>query len=159
MLEAVRPSGGPQQNAGLWRPEGPARAPVGTLAGGLRGCAVSSGVEHFLDTEGVRGSNPLSRTIFEPARAAALARSAGTYATISMSAESVDERHAAIQDMRERINQIAAQITALHPCVPRLAEPATQAEVLRALFELTKQVEVVKKHLLKLEKRDDAALL
>ena len=28
-----------------------------------RGCAVSSVVEHFLDTEGVRGSNPLSRTI------------------------------------------------------------------------------------------------
>jgi hypothetical protein len=30
----------------------------------LHECAVSSGVEHFLDTEGVRGSNPLSRTIF-----------------------------------------------------------------------------------------------
>src|SRR5207237_4418333 len=28
-----------------------------------RSCAVSSVVEHFLDTEGVRGSNPLSRTI------------------------------------------------------------------------------------------------
>ncbi len=61
--------------------------------------------------------------------------------------------------MRERINQIASQITALHPCVPRLAEPGTQAEVLRALFELTKQVEVVKKHLLKLEKRDASTLL
>ena len=31
----------------------------------LSGCAVSSVVEHFLDTEGVRGSNPLSRTIFQ----------------------------------------------------------------------------------------------
>ena len=30
----------------------------------LLGRAVSSVVEHFLDTEGVRGSNPLSRTIF-----------------------------------------------------------------------------------------------
>ena len=28
-------------------------------------CAVSSVVEHFLDTEGVRGSNPLSRTIVD----------------------------------------------------------------------------------------------
>jgi hypothetical protein len=27
-------------------------------------CAVSSVVEHYLDTVGVRGSNPLSRTIF-----------------------------------------------------------------------------------------------
>jgi hypothetical protein len=33
------------------------------LSGADSGCAVSSGVEHFLDTEGVRGSNPLSRTI------------------------------------------------------------------------------------------------
>jgi hypothetical protein len=28
-----------------------------------RECAVSSVVEHFLDTEGVTGSNPVSRTI------------------------------------------------------------------------------------------------
>ncbi len=33
------------------------------LLGVDSGCAVSSVVEHFLDTEGVRGSNPLSRTI------------------------------------------------------------------------------------------------
>lgn len=32
----------------------------------FNGCAVSSVVEHFLDTEGVRGSNPLSRTILQP---------------------------------------------------------------------------------------------
>ena len=31
-------------------------------------CAVSSVVEHFLDTEGVTGSNPVSRTIFSPSR-------------------------------------------------------------------------------------------
>src|SRR5687768_14409705 len=29
-------------------------------------CAVSSVVEHYLDTVGVRGSKPLSRTIFPP---------------------------------------------------------------------------------------------
>jgi hypothetical protein len=34
-----------------------------SLTGVGSGCAVSSVVEHFLDTEGVRGSNPLSRTI------------------------------------------------------------------------------------------------
>ena len=28
------------------------------------GCAVSSVVEHYLDTVGVTGSNPVSRTIF-----------------------------------------------------------------------------------------------
>ena len=38
------------------------------LQGVSSGCAVSSVVEHFLDTEGVRGSNPLSRTIFTQRR-------------------------------------------------------------------------------------------
>ena len=65
----------------------------------------------------------------------------------------------AIEEIRERINQIATQVTAIHPLVPRLADPPTQSELLRALYELTKQVEVVKKHLLKLERRDDSTVL
>jgi hypothetical protein len=32
-----------------------------------RECAVSSVVEHYLDTVGVTGSKPVSRTIFRPA--------------------------------------------------------------------------------------------
>ena len=66
------------------------------------------------------------------------------------------ERQLVIHDIRERVNQVASQITAIHPLVPKLADPPTQAELFKALFELTKQVEVVKKHLLKLEHRDDS---
>lgn len=65
----------------------------------------------------------------------------------------------AIQEIRERANEIAVNVTAIHPLVPKLADSAAQAEVFKALFELTKQVEVIKKHLLKLEKRDDSVLL
>lgn len=65
------------------------------------------------------------------------------------------ERPEAIAAIRERTNQIAATVTSLHPLVPKLADAPTQTELLKALFELTKQVEVVKKHLLKLEKRDE----
>ena len=65
----------------------------------------------------------------------------------------------AANELRERANQIASSVTAMHQLVPKLADPPTQAELFKALFELTKQVEVVKKHLLKLEKRDDSALL
>ena len=50
-------------------------------------------------------------------------------------------------------------MTGIHPLVSSLADALAQAEVLKALFELTKQVEVVKKHLLKLEKRDDSSLV
>jgi hypothetical protein len=50
-------------------------------------------------------------------------------------------------------------VTRLHPLVPRLNAPAAQGEILKALFELTKQVEVVKKHLIRLEKDDGSALV
>ena len=69
------------------------------------------------------------------------------------------EPKAAIQDIRTRTNEIATQVTAIHPLVPKLGDPPTQAELLRALYELTKQVEIVKKHLLKLERRDDSTAL
>jgi len=69
------------------------------------------------------------------------------------------ERNEAIQAIRGQINQVAANVTAIHPLVRGLDDAPTQGELLKALFELTKNVEVVKKHLLKLEKRDDSAIL
>ena len=69
------------------------------------------------------------------------------------------ERNVAIQKLREQANQIATSVTAMHPLVPALADAPVQAEFLKALFELTKNVEVIKKQLLKLEKRDDSPLL
>lgn len=65
-------------------------------------------------------------------------------------------RDEAIQRLRTACNQIAAQVTQMHPAVGGLGEAGAQGEILKALFELTKQVEVVKKHLLKLEKSDSS---
>ena len=69
------------------------------------------------------------------------------------------EKSTVIPEVREKVNQIGTLVTSMHPLVPKLNDPPAQNEVLRALFELTKQVEVIKKHLLKLEKRDESALL
>ena len=69
------------------------------------------------------------------------------------------DRPTAITEIRATVAQIAAGVTSIHPKVPALNDAPTQGEILKALFELTKQVEVVKKHLLKLEKRDDSTLL
>jgi hypothetical protein len=69
------------------------------------------------------------------------------------------DRNSAIKQMREACNVVSGEVTRLHQLAPGLSEAATQGEVLKALFELTKQVEVVKKHLLRLEKRDDSSLL
>jgi hypothetical protein len=65
----------------------------------------------------------------------------------------------ATAELRTRSNEIARVITAMHPLVSQLNDPTVQGEILRALFELTKQTEVVKKQLLRLEKRDESALL
>lgn len=69
------------------------------------------------------------------------------------------DRLEAISGLRKKCDELGRQITAMHPLVPNLNEAGAQGEILRALFELTKQVEVVKKHLLKLEKGDSSTLL
>lgn len=65
----------------------------------------------------------------------------------------------AISELRMRSEEIGRLVTGMHPVVPKLGDAAAQGEIYKALFELTKQVEVVKKHLLKLEKRDDSTVL
>lgn len=68
-------------------------------------------------------------------------------------------RTAAISDIRAACNAIAGGVTSIHPLLPALEDEATKGEIVKALFELTKQVEVVKKQVMRLEKRDDSALL
>jgi tRNA 2-selenouridine synthase SelU len=64
-----------------------------------------------------------------------------------------------IAEMRRLAQEIGTCVTRMHPLTGQLGHPPTQGEVLKALFELTKQVEVVKKHLLKLEKGDASTVL
>lgn len=69
------------------------------------------------------------------------------------------DRPTAIAEIRTACNALAAGVTSIHPLLPALADEPTKAEIVRALFELTKNVEVVKKQIMRLEKRDDSALL
>lgn len=69
------------------------------------------------------------------------------------------QRAAAIAQLRSTCDLISRSVTSMHPEVPKLSDATTQSELIRALFELTKQVEVVKKHLLKLEKQDGSTLV
>ena len=64
-----------------------------------------------------------------------------------------------IGQIRAYTDQVSRLVTQMHPLTAQLGAPDTQGEILRALFELTKQVEVVKKQLLRLEKQDDSKLL
>jgi hypothetical protein len=69
------------------------------------------------------------------------------------------DRTTAIQQIRTACNQLSAGVTSIHPLVGGLADQPTQDEIFKALFELTKNVETVKKQLLRLEKRDESGLL
>ena len=69
------------------------------------------------------------------------------------------DRPAAISEIRAACNSIATGVTSIHPLLPALGDDATKSEIVKALFELTKNVEVVKKQVMRLEKRDDSALL
>ncbi|HVK57870.1 MAG TPA: hypothetical protein VM735_03750 [Candidatus Kapabacteria bacterium] len=64
-----------------------------------------------------------------------------------------------IRELRTKSEEIGRIVTLMHPLVPKLGDAAAQGEIYKALFELTKQVEVVKKQLLKVEKRDDSTVL
>jgi hypothetical protein len=68
------------------------------------------------------------------------------------------DRPAAITQIRNTCTQIASGITSIHPLLPALADEPTKVEIVKALFELTKNVEVIKKQVMRLEKRDDSTL-
>jgi len=69
------------------------------------------------------------------------------------------DRATAIAQIRAACTTLANTVTSIHPLTPSLGDQPTQDEIFKALYELTKSVEVVKKHLLKLERRDDSAVL
>ena len=67
--------------------------------------------------------------------------------------------HQVISEIRQRTDTFARIVTELHPLAARLDRPEAKGEILRALFELTKQVEVIKKQLLRVEKDDQSKLV
>jgi hypothetical protein len=68
------------------------------------------------------------------------------------------DRPTATSQIRTICNDLSAGITRIHPLLPALDDEPTKGEIIKALFELTKNVEVVKKQLMKLERRDDSSL-
>lgn len=69
------------------------------------------------------------------------------------------DRTTASQQLREQCNAASAAVTKMHPLLGALGDNATKGEIVKALFEITKNVEVVKKQIMRLEKRDDSSIL
>ncbi len=69
------------------------------------------------------------------------------------------ERAAASQQLRDHCNTVGIAVMKMHPLLKDLGDDPTKAEIVKALFEITKNIEVVKKQLMRLEKRDDTTIL
>jgi len=69
------------------------------------------------------------------------------------------DKPTAIRQIRDVCNNLSRELMRLHPAVPALADKEAQAEIYKTIFELTKNVETIKKRLAKLEAKDDSALL
>jgi len=69
------------------------------------------------------------------------------------------ERSAAIQQIREACKTIALQFMKIHPALPHLGHEETFKDSLKAMHEMTVQLETIKKKIGKLEREDDSSLL
>ncbi len=69
------------------------------------------------------------------------------------------DRATASKELREHCNAVSVAVMKMHPLLNALGDDATKGEIVKALFEITKNTEVVKKQVMRLEKRDDSSLL
>ena len=69
------------------------------------------------------------------------------------------ERPAAIAQIREAAKQIALQFMKIHPALPGLNDAETMGDCIKAVHEMTVQLEIIKKKIGKLERSDDSTLL
>jgi hypothetical protein len=56
--------------------------------------------------------------------------------------------------IRDACRNIGLELMKIHPAVPLLGDKETQDGLYQTLFELTREVETIKKALIRLEKRD-----
>ena len=68
-------------------------------------------------------------------------------------------REDAIPQIQECCKVIALQMMKIHPAVRALNDEATQADILAAAHRLTVELEVIKKKLIQLQRRDDSSEL
>ena len=65
-------------------------------------------------------------------------------------------RHEASEKIKECCKTIALEMMELNPAIASLDDSQTQEALFEASYELTKQLEVIKKCVIKLERRDGA---
>ena len=65
-------------------------------------------------------------------------------------------RPEASEKIKASCKAIALEMIDLNPTIASLDDTETQEALYEASYELTKQLEIIKKHVIKLERRDDS---
>jgi hypothetical protein len=66
------------------------------------------------------------------------------------------DRDAAIAQIRKACNGISIELMKINPAVSALGDKEAQDEIYRTVFQLTKEVETIKKRLAKFERSDES---
>jgi hypothetical protein len=66
------------------------------------------------------------------------------------------DRDTAVTQIRKACNSICLELMKINPAVSALGDKEAQDEIFRTVFELTKEVETIKKRLAKLERSDES---
>jgi hypothetical protein len=70
--------------------------------------------------------------------------------------EAFMDRDTAVAQIRKACNGISVELMKINPAVSALGDKEAQDEIYRTVFELTKEVETIKKRLAKLERSDES---
>lgn len=66
------------------------------------------------------------------------------------------QREEAIATIQEACKQIALQMMKIQPAVSKLNDESTQDDIFKASYQLTIELETIKKKLIRLQNRDDS---
>ena len=66
------------------------------------------------------------------------------------------EKEQAIQQIRTACNTISTSLMQIHPALSALGDEDIKTEIIKTAYELTQNVETIKKRLAKLEQKDDS---
>ncbi len=69
------------------------------------------------------------------------------------------QREEAISHIQEACKHIALQMMKIQPAISKLDDEDTQNDIYKATYQLTIELETIKKKLIRLQKRDDSAEL
>ena len=69
------------------------------------------------------------------------------------------ESEEAIEKIQEACKQIALQFMKIHPAISHLGDEEIQSICLKSMHGMTVELEVIKKQLIRMQKRDDSAEL